>query len=138
MVQECLISGIGLFEVSDTTEEVTDNLCEIDVEIGRSILKVGEETDLDGYYNIAKPIYAGYKKNNNSKELYFYYGIESDMFREQHYFQIINLISKERIFITFSNTGGRDFNFIDGKWDWERKSSKIKNCNYDTNQMEKK
>lgn len=135
MVEEVLISGVGHFVISDIYSDVVGSLLKENVKVGRTTLKAGEETDLDGYYNIAKPIYAGYKKNNNSKELYFYYGIESDMFREQHYFQIINLISKERIFITFSNTGGRDFNFINGKWDWERKS-KIKNCDIGTEPKE--
>ena len=116
MAEEVIIPRMGIFKISDSFNEVTDILCKTEVEVGRSILKVGEETDLDGYYNIAKPIYAGYIDHNDSKILYFYFGVEPNIFGEKHYFQLINLITKNRIYITFSHSGGRDFNFINGKW----------------------
>lgn len=138
MYEYALIPGTGHFIISDNYEEVSEFLLKDQIEVGRTTLKVGEETDLDGYFNKGKVKFAGYIKNTGSEVLYFYYGNESDMFGDKHYFQLIFRISKSRIFIGFHNDGGRDFNFINGKWDWERGSSKIKNCNIGTEPKEEK
>ena len=127
MVDEVLIHGVGNFKISDNFEEVTDRLKTDPVLIGNSLLEAGEDTDLDGYFNLASAKFVGYTTYNEiHKVLYFYYGHDSDLFGGRHFFQLINWIDWNRIYITFSKSGGRDFNFINGKWDWERKSSKIK------------
>ena len=128
---EAIIPGKGQFIIADSKSEIVEMTNKEDVLVGRSILKSGEMTDFDGFFNAGECEYVGYlskPEKSPTKVLLFYLGDNADLFEHKHYFQVIQLISEKRIFIMFHDAAGRDFNFIKDKWDWERKSSKIKDC----------
>ena len=129
MREDVFIPGQGMFVKSDSYDEVVNELIKQPLKIGRTTLISGERFDLDGYFNIASPVYVGYEisKRGGSECMLFYNGYDdSTLFSNAHYFEMIYRITKDRIFCLLSERGGRDYNFINGIWDWERKRNSMK------------
>ncbi len=80
--------------------------------VGNEKLIPGSMTSMAGYFK--HPIeYCGVIKKNT---LVFFIGTDEDLFEKRRYYQVVHLINENRLFSMFSNIGGRDFNFINGKW----------------------
>lgn len=78
-------------------------------------LIVGKKTTLQGYF--LKPTeYVGFIQQQNSIELFFLLGTENSIFETKYYYENLFKINELRTFKMFSNSAGRDFNFIEQKW----------------------
>ncbi len=95
-----------------------DNINKTPVKFGNNTLLPGELTTLDNYYNLAPIKYVGYL----DKWLFFYLG-ESN---SKHYFEKHLLLNSNKLFIIHSGNGGREYNFIKGQWDWNRRENRYK------------
>lgn len=82
--------------------------------VGDEILIPGTFTSLSGYFAHSLKFCGVMDKN----KLVFYIGESNDLFNKVKYYQVLHLISQIRLFSMFTYKGGRDFNFVNGKWKW--------------------
>lgn len=130
MIEEFISTGYGLVVRSDSFEEVVNQLdTENEVLLGRDILIPGQETTLSDYYSM--PVrYVGRTKEekpdiygvpNKTFHLVFFLDHTDDLFTHEYWFEKIFYVTSERFFCHYVPSGGRDYNYINGTWDWERK-----------------
>ncbi len=125
MKENVIIPGQGLFVKSDSYEEVASQLLKESLKIGRTTLIPEQRFNLDGFFNITSPVYVGYEFHNTNAEAMLYYnGFDDSSLFGKHFFEVIYRISDKRIFCMYSDRGGRDYNFINNCWDWERRKQK--------------
>jgi hypothetical protein len=80
--------------------------------VANEILIPGTSTSMSGYFKTSLEFCGVIDENS----LVFFIGEVPDMFGKKRYYQVIHLIDEFRLFSMFSHSGGRDFNFINGKW----------------------
>jgi hypothetical protein len=80
--------------------------------VNLEVIQPGMKTSLSGFF-CRQLEYIG---KIGKGELIFYIGNQHDLFLERHYYQSIFKISETRIFEITNPAGGRDYNFIGGKW----------------------
>lgn len=104
--------------ISDTKEEL---LAAVQwnknaVYFGNSLILADTETDLSGFF-IRKVPFIGRDEKN---QMFFYYG-EHD---GKHYWGTVLWLSSVRFYVQYNDKGGRDFNFVNGVWDFNRQRAK--------------
>ena len=104
--------GQGMGYIFDNDTDIKQFIFPTIIKVGTQLLVPNCFTDLDGYLT-KKVEYLG--TNGVSKEMIFYYGSDNSLFPKFYYGSIFQ-ITETRIFEMFSNKGGRDQNFINGKW----------------------
>ncbi len=115
MITNCSDGPYFCYKCADTREELESTLNKSDfVIVGKTAFTYGIKTDFEGRW--CRPLlYVGQK----GTELYFYIGSENG----KHYYEYFHYIDTNRIAInTYKGQGARDFNFINGVWDWQVKS----------------
>ena len=129
MVEEKINIGYGLVAWSDTCKEEVLETLDITTQVtfGRETLIPGQGTSLGGFFS--KPVeFCGTIQPEGMKMryMYFYLGEDATLFSTKHYFEKIALIADNKFYCHFTESGGRDYNFKNNTWDWERSSSKKK------------
>ena len=115
IAEEWIEYHYGLCLKTMQKDEYEKGLDKNPVELGRIILTPGEETTMDGYFNIKPCIYVGLDMLRGIY-MVFYLGEDAGM----HYYQKIARIAYDRIFCHYAKDGGRDYNFREGFWDWDK------------------
>jgi hypothetical protein len=105
-----LDQGAGYIHTS--REEILKEKRPVDVTVNGEIINPGDKTNLSGHFALQME-YCGLLGEN---EMIFFIGTMNDLFETKYYYQSVHLISDTRIFEMFNTLGGRDFNFINGKW----------------------
>ncbi|MCF8428375.1 MAG: hypothetical protein K9I36_16690 [Bacteroidia bacterium] len=80
--------------------------------VAGEILIPGTSTSMSGYFKHSLEFCGVINEN----DLVFFIGEDSDLLGSKRYYQVVHLISENRLFSMFSHGAGRDFNFINGKW----------------------
>jgi hypothetical protein len=130
MIQEALFSDKeGSGYISDSFHEIAA-ICSPHAEpiaFGDTELLPSCETDLEGFYN--RPLmYVGHMSCNDGSiflpdgaiEMVFYAGEHEG----KHYFKSVYWITRDRFYIQYQPSGGRDYNRVKGHWDFNRKPNK--------------
>lgn len=116
MITNCKSGPLACYKVADTREELEKSLTLDFVILGNTAFTPGTYTNFEGYWN-RELLYVGRKK----QEMYFYIGSDNG----KHYYEYFHYIDVNRFFInTHKGQSGRDYNFINGKWDWQKVSKK--------------
>jgi len=106
--------GEGL--ILESGENLTDSIA-IDkkpVELGNTTLIYEQETTLCGWFD-SPVLYHGKDEKNN---LYFRLGVDGgDLFdAPKAYYETMRYLTPTRFFRLYSFKGGRDANFVNGRW----------------------
>ncbi len=110
---EFIERGYGLVLKTEFPEHYERSLEKSNVLIGDETLIPGKETTLGDWFNLKPTVYLGM----DDKYMVFQQG-EIDGFT---YYLKIFRVTETRIFCHLVRNGGRDFNYINGSWDWNRK-----------------
>lgn len=102
----------GMGYIFDNEIDILQFINPVSIAVGTETLIPGCMTDLDQYL-IKKVKYLGLVNNTG---MIFFYGSTNNLFQNKYYYGLIYRVTQTRIFEMFSHTGGRDHNFINGKW----------------------
>lgn len=106
-----LFSGGEGFGYIAHNSDVAERFLPEPAEFKFATVQAGTKTDLAGFFS--RPIeYLG----RDGKELLFLKGVETDLFGGTYYYEAIFLISPTRLYMHTNPLGGRDYNFVNGKW----------------------
>jgi len=98
----------GMGYIFDNDYEILQYINPVTVTVGTETLNPGNFTTLDKYL-LHEVKYLGIVEDNG---MILYYGSSDGL----HYYGLIFLLTKHRIFEMFSPRGGRDHNFKNGVW----------------------
>ena len=101
----------GCGYIFDNETDIHQFIKPITIAVGTEMINPGDLTNLDNYLT-RKVKYLGVVDGNG---MIFYYGSDNNLF-PRYYYGLIFIITKHRIFEMYSPKGGRDQNFINGKW----------------------
>jgi len=122
--------GCGL--IADSLDELRKQCTDenANVRIGATELIPGETTNLEGFFN-RDVEYLGRDKCDGA--LVFYIGTDGEKF----FSKTIYWISESRFYIQYKFNGGRDYNLVNGVWDFlrvgKKKMNVIKEWPYENN-----
>ncbi len=105
-------NGQGSGYIFEDETEINQYIQPISICIGSKTINPGDMTDLDNYLT-QKVKYLGVV---NDRGMIFYYGKDQISMFPRFYYGLIWYISSTRIFEMYSERGGRDHNFKNGKW----------------------
>jgi predicted NUDIX family phosphoesterase len=100
--------GQGIIEDTDIELELIHPL----IKVAGEILIKDTFTSMSGYFKESLK-YCGVLDNN---KLVFEIGSQDDMFESKTYYQVVNYISENVLFVKYTETGGRDYRFINNQW----------------------
>lgn len=120
MIHEAIFSHAeGSGYITDHPDEIKSilNNTTVMVMFGDTPLVIGSFTDLDGFYN--RPVkfmgVAG-KPEDSLLEMIFYIGESWN----KHYYKSVFWVDQNRFYIQYQPNGGRDYNRVNGVWDFQR------------------
>jgi hypothetical protein len=112
-VETIFARGMGegcILEANQTLEDFYQIESE-PVKLGTCLLEVGKETTMDGWFN-SPVVYCGKQGN----KLFFFLGNDSNDLFARKYYETMLRLDENKFFRMYSWKGGRDCNFINGKW----------------------
>ena len=97
--------------IFDNETDILNFIHPCTVTLGTEMINPGDLTSLDNYL-LKKVKYLGMVNGNG---MILYYGADKNLF-PKHYYGLIWIISKTRIFEMYSAQAGTDHIFVNGKW----------------------